>query len=545
MQHHKGNIIQSACTVLERIGSMNIYSSGPTSNPRRTASGAPFSTPGLYVPSSPSFNWNSTFLGPSVQEMVERAVGGSIPYDRHNPFGAGPGPAPAAAAATVETAGNTALNEAEILRRARAALKEDWALNDVQIEKRLAMDKLPDDIFIDMNTDIICTICSYRFKLPATIQCGHTFCHACINKWFNTAGLKCPFNCTTKLTRSFVKGLDIQKIINSSKVRCSVNKKCDWIGAFDEVLDHAEICRFREVECPNKPCPERMPFLDMDTHSASCAFKPVACVNCNATVSPAAMKEHLANVCKHTEGSCKACKAVVLRKDLPEHERTCKVVVISCPYAPYGCKAPMFQRHEERKHLEEYAMRHARMLQEMSSNALEFNCTQMVKRDRPFGGWCKLNKRLHAQTKPQVVSRAKGKAGKSGMTDSGKDRDSSTLDLTPMPVYSLEHAGIVYPVTIDDTTVNLILTHTLHPNQDLQICLRILSTSSPARPITMPGQAVLRVFTCNANVKVKQLEYALKDINMRTIYYNHAVSHTIPAADLGNYSSMCISIARK
>lgn len=59
------------------------------------------------------------------------------------------------------------------------------------------------------NSNLTCAICLERFKIPVTIPCGHTFCQACISKYWenklNTDKYQCPF-CMTKFdTRPMLK----------------------------------------------------------------------------------------------------------------------------------------------------------------------------------------------------------------------------------------------------------------------------------------------------------------------------------------------------
>lgn len=40
---------------------------------------------------------------------------------------------------------------------------------------------------ITLNTNNVCSICSCNFDSPYTlVQCGHTFCHSCLNTYFDT-----------------------------------------------------------------------------------------------------------------------------------------------------------------------------------------------------------------------------------------------------------------------------------------------------------------------------------------------------------------------
>ncbi|XP_011616838.2 tripartite motif-containing protein 65 isoform X1 [Takifugu rubripes] len=57
------------------------------------------------------------------------------------------------------------------------------------------------------NSNLTCAICLERFKIPVTIPCGHTFCHTCISKYWESKSDKyqCPF-CNTKFdTRPMLK----------------------------------------------------------------------------------------------------------------------------------------------------------------------------------------------------------------------------------------------------------------------------------------------------------------------------------------------------
>ena len=82
------------------------------------------------------------------------------------------------------------------------------------------------------NSNLTCIICLDRFRIPVTIPCGHTFCQACISKYWDTKiksdiGPQCPI-CSEKFaTRPILKrnvSLSVlTEAANSSGPSCRVS----------------------------------------------------------------------------------------------------------------------------------------------------------------------------------------------------------------------------------------------------------------------------------------------------------------------------------
>jgi hypothetical protein len=67
---------------------------------------------------------------------------------------------------------------------------------------------------------LLCTICQEVLDDPKRIECGHTFCHDCINQWSSKSSM-CPI-CRQKFSKEGMsRDLIALNIINDLEVTCS------------------------------------------------------------------------------------------------------------------------------------------------------------------------------------------------------------------------------------------------------------------------------------------------------------------------------------
>ena len=93
-----------------------------------------------------------------------------------------------------------------------------------------------------------CSICQEQFKEPTIINCGHTYCASCVQKWKETSKKStCPI-CRTKIIRTVPDYLTLS-LIESVQAKCA-NKHCTWKGATSMLQAHSKICPFKENNMP-------------------------------------------------------------------------------------------------------------------------------------------------------------------------------------------------------------------------------------------------------------------------------------------------------
>nr|CAH7769597.1 unnamed protein product [Callosobruchus chinensis] len=96
-------------------------------------------------------------------------------------------------------------NPTQDIQPSSSAEKTQEANNEIAL--------LPEQQYEEMEDEMMCSICSEMFLKAVTLNCSHTFCKYCIEKWKNTRNI-CPICRTTITTMNATLVLDnvIQKV---------------------------------------------------------------------------------------------------------------------------------------------------------------------------------------------------------------------------------------------------------------------------------------------------------------------------------------------
>ncbi|CAF0742585.1 unnamed protein product [Adineta steineri] len=135
----------------------------------------------------------------------------------------------------------------------------------------------------DAQTDdeLKCSICTDPFQNPVTIECKHTFCQHCIEKWLKS-DTRCP-KCRRKAINdkdkhrtspwSPVKADALINQLNRLLIRCT---HCQQMNIQrGNLLDHQSKCTKILVPCPSAHnlCPWTGPRNEQANHVATCSFQ--------------------------------------------------------------------------------------------------------------------------------------------------------------------------------------------------------------------------------------------------------------------------------
>ncbi|KAL1925738.1 uncharacterized protein VTP21DRAFT_621 [Calcarisporiella thermophila] len=189
-----------------------------------------------------------------------------------------------------------------------------------------------------IDPDLICSICHDVFvDVAQARRCRHHFCRSCILSAIarsKTCALcRAPLN-EMELKRS----VRIERIVNQLEVRCFW-ESCAWVGRRDELVHHLKTeCQEMLVYCnvheEYPDCKAILPRKLIDEHRKSCAFKMISCsLGCSKKFyKEEELKEHVSNDCINREVPCKMCHAVFRLCDQYEHDEVCPKRVIPCPH---------------------------------------------------------------------------------------------------------------------------------------------------------------------------------------------------------------------
>jgi hypothetical protein len=246
--------------------------------------------------------------------------------------------------------------------------------------------------------EFLCGICMDILRDPhSCCKEGHTYCLTCI-----TDALKLNRHCPTCRqsfvgTSSLVKNRAIQNMIDKSTVGCPHGESrsnktqeplckriktelsassfssacCSWQGLYKDLSKHLDNdCELAVCDCPLQGCLEKMMRKDLSDHQRVCPNRTVTCHRCGSIDQALAAESHeevcpeVEIVCSNTEirngTTVDECKQEYKRKDAALHESVCKLAVVDCVYAPFGCMDKCL-RKDMNQHLLDEALSHAEM----------------------------------------------------------------------------------------------------------------------------------------------------------------------------------------
>lgn len=90
----------------------------------------------------------------------------------------------------------------------------------------------------------------------------------------------CPFQCQQAKPYQ----MEVSEKLKSLKFKCAnYQGGCEAILSYDEVISHAEKCRYGLIECPAyRDCLTKVNSNDIHLHEKACAYIKVECKNCQA-----------------------------------------------------------------------------------------------------------------------------------------------------------------------------------------------------------------------------------------------------------------------
>ena len=199
--------------------------------------------------------------------------------------------------------------------------------------------------FVDPPPDeLTCMICHHVAREVHQVECcGKVFCKACITEVNERIG-SCP-NCR-KASPKIFNDLRGTREIKRLKVACkNEDKGCDWSGALETYEAHKEECGWKEVECPNDGCSEKIFRCFVEEHlSVSCPRRKEKCAVCLEMVVHEDMSSH-PDSCLKLEVECSnlSCSVKLFRGELEAHQNVCPKQKILCPYSGVGCNAEILR----------------------------------------------------------------------------------------------------------------------------------------------------------------------------------------------------------
>lgn len=180
------------------------------------------------------------------------------------------------------------------------------------------------DRFISQVEDYICGICLNVYRNAMTLQCGHTFCHGCIQNINRCAICRAS-------TNDFVPDYSKRMHILGLTVKCS-HEDCPITDSLRAIHHHEQVCDYKLVACND--CKTDIQHKNFSSHALVCEERKIPCEACLKLYPKHSLSNHL---CPQAHVSCELCKWTGKRIDQEHHDKECMNRVIACPLARYGC----------------------------------------------------------------------------------------------------------------------------------------------------------------------------------------------------------------
>ena len=130
---------------------------------------------------------------------------------------------------------------------------------------------------------VLCAICHDVMWHPvACAICEHSFCEACLNKWFEKHKV-CPNQCEYQ-RRERVPPILLQ-LLSPLKITCK-NKTngCEQIVRYELLGKHEQTCDFEMNQC--RGCSESLLKKTLSEHESKCDYVQITCNLCQAIYRP-------------------------------------------------------------------------------------------------------------------------------------------------------------------------------------------------------------------------------------------------------------------
>lgn len=157
----------------------------------------------------------------------------------------------------------------------------------IQQQKRMGMDV---ERFVDVNPELICSICHEVLDNPMETPCRHIYCSSCIYNWVNrsiTRENNCP-TCRTKVGHDSIRPAlpIIKNILAKQKMHCDCFARgCKEVVTMEKMKQHLEVCPYQPIPCCHDECSALVMRKNIEKHERSCVKRKVVCpIGCGSLV---------------------------------------------------------------------------------------------------------------------------------------------------------------------------------------------------------------------------------------------------------------------
>ncbi len=213
----------------------------------------------------------------------------------------------------------------------------------------------PFEIFVypELVEEFKCAIGEKILNNPVMNKEGKSFCLQCYdNKHKNNQDI------SNSKFLELTPILIVKNCIEKAQVKCmSFNEGCEFVSSLKDLKDHYENqCEFKLTKCKNTLCFYKTLKIKILEHEEICEFKEFNCEFCSELVRVVKAEEH-ESTCDGREVLCDAnCGQFVKKRHMELHMKNkCENIHFKCSFGFFGC-GYTGKRSEYIDHFESYSM---------------------------------------------------------------------------------------------------------------------------------------------------------------------------------------------
>ena len=182
----------------------------------------------------------------------------------------------------------------------------------------------------EVDSKLLCPICSNVLKDPVQCQNEHYFCRSCIKKHLHENSETCPM-CQDHLTEETLSKPPrlLTNMLECLKIRCEHAKRgCQELIKLEFLCQHVKSCGYSPTRCTNSGCSQVINQQDKERHENQlCPFRMFVCDDCQEQVlrksrhvHPCFIKKEVDEISRKMEKNMKEVKDEVKQIKLNQEE---------------------------------------------------------------------------------------------------------------------------------------------------------------------------------------------------------------------------------
>ena len=182
----------------------------------------------------------------------------------------------------------------------------------------------------EVDSKLLCPICSNVLKDPVQCQNEHYFCRSCIKKHLHENSETCPM-CQDYLTEEILSKPPrlLTNMLECLKIRCDHAKRgCQELVKLEFLYQHVKSCGYSPTRCTNSGCSQVINQHDKEQHENKlCPFGMFVCDDCqeqvlrkSRRVHPCFIRKEVDEISRKMEKNMKEVKDEVKQMKLNQEE---------------------------------------------------------------------------------------------------------------------------------------------------------------------------------------------------------------------------------